>query len=170
MPITLKSLSLNLPFGIGGVTVDVTQADKQAAWKLFVELSTRVATQPLEPNTGFVREALSSLYNLFDITRSILKDAGPEVGRNENAFGWIAMRILNEGLRPFLTRWHASYARFEAEEWKALEVETALSDLPVAVIDQTRWPQVDEFYEELEEKRLGLLEYRNAVAKVAQVR
>ncbi len=49
MPFKLRSLQLNLPFGLGGVTVEVGEAERSAAWKLYVETSARVSSQPLGP-------------------------------------------------------------------------------------------------------------------------
>ena len=45
----LESISLNLPFGLGGVTIVTTEAQRRAAWSLYVELATRVASQELKP-------------------------------------------------------------------------------------------------------------------------
>ncbi len=47
--------------------------DKAAAWDLYVELLTRIATQPLDPSHGDEMTALDSIYSLFPITREILK-------------------------------------------------------------------------------------------------
>ena len=56
--------------------------ERTAAWKLYVELNTRIATQPLDESDGVLREALSSLYAVFGITRETLKEAGPAVSMN----------------------------------------------------------------------------------------
>ena len=68
-------VSLNLPFGLGGVEQTWVPDDDErlAAWELYVELSTRITTVPLHAGTGLVREALSSLYSLFGTTREILR-------------------------------------------------------------------------------------------------
>ena len=36
MGLKVRSLSLNLPFGLGGVNIDVTEAESRAAWQLYV--------------------------------------------------------------------------------------------------------------------------------------
>lgn len=46
------------------------------AWAFYVELTTRIAIQPLAPGHGLLREALNSLYTLFTEMRKILRDAG----------------------------------------------------------------------------------------------
>jgi len=104
MALKVRSLSLNLPFGLGGVALDVSRADAAAAWALFIEFATRVTAYPLQPG-GSVQEALESLYSLFATTRTVLREAGPDVGRGPNALGPLAITVLNEGVRPFLVAW-----------------------------------------------------------------
>ena len=114
MALKLRSLSLNLPFGLGGVQVDVSEAEARAAWQLYVEFSTRVTAYPLEPGAGSVKETLESLHSLFATTREVLREAGPgEDGNNPEALGPLAIRILNEGVRPFLASWHTELRRTE---------------------------------------------------------
>src|SRR5689334_24814943 len=114
MPVKLRSLSLNLPFGLGGVQVDVTDADARVAWNLYVEFATRVAVIPQAAGAGSAREALNSLYSLFATTREVLRGAGPEIARGPDDVGPVAIKVLNEGLRPFTARWHTELAAYEA--------------------------------------------------------
>ena len=46
--VVIREVSLNLPFGIGGVTWGVDETQSRAAWSLYVELVTRIAVEPLE--------------------------------------------------------------------------------------------------------------------------
>ncbi len=43
----------------------VQEKDKDAAWELYIELLTRIATQPLTIEYGDDKTALESVYNLF---------------------------------------------------------------------------------------------------------
>lgn len=79
-----------------------TEDDQTAAWDMYVELLTRISTQRLEDNTGDEETALNSIYALFGITRTILK----EKGRNAPNFTKIAVIVLNQIIRPFTARWH----------------------------------------------------------------
>ncbi len=167
MPLKLSSFSINLPFGIGGMDVIVSEAQANAAWALYVELATRIATEKLEPGQGLVREALTSIYKLFDIIRGVLKDQGPGVAAGPNSVGPIAIEVLNRGLRPFLVRWHTSFSEFERAETKRQRVEFG-ADAPV-VIEDRDWPERDAFYEALEENRLALKQYVDALGAIAGV-
>jgi hypothetical protein len=124
----LKSIALNLPFGLGGVNVEVSEAEVRAAWELYVELATRITAQSLEAGSGSAKEALDSIYTLFATTRSVLRAAGPDVGDSPNALGPLAIRILNEGIRPFLVKWHTETLRsgdVPAERRAAFDAELA---------------------------------------------
>ena len=67
--------------------------DKSAAWDLYVELLTRITTQPLDDAHGDEKTALDSVYSLFAETRAVLKANGPgcmhrpQVARGRLLFG-----------------------------------------------------------------------------------
>lgn len=90
--------------------------DKTAAWELYVELLTRVATQRLVPAHGTEKAALGSIYQLFPLTREIIKRNGRPCAN----FAKLAVVVLNQIVRPFTTRWHAPL-----EEAQPLSAEQA---------------------------------------------
>ena len=84
------------------VEVSLQPADKDAAWELYVEMLTRIVTQPLPYNAGDDRTALDSVYALFPLTREILR----QHGRGTIQFTKIAIPVLNQVVRPFTAKWH----------------------------------------------------------------
>lgn len=76
--------------------------DRAAAWDLYVELLTRVSTQPLPDGAGDEATALASVHTLFALTRQTLKTHG----RRCDSFAKIAIVVLNQVVRPFTARWH----------------------------------------------------------------
>lgn len=76
--------------------------DKDAAWELYIELLTRIATQPLPKEHGDEETALESVYKLFGLTREIIKRHGRECIE----FTKIAIVVLNQKVRPFTAKWH----------------------------------------------------------------
>src|SRR5690349_2030733 len=157
MALRLRTVSINLPFGLGGVEVAVTEAEARAAWNLYVELATRVAVRPLEAGQGFAREALNSMYTLFGTTREVLREAGPEVADGPDALGPLAIRILNEGLRPFMVRWHTDLRAFEAQQGNAPS-------------DESGWARRAEFDADLQRVQGELAIYVEMLAKLAGVK
>ncbi|HJW23503.1 MAG TPA: hypothetical protein VJ576_01285 [Rhodocyclaceae bacterium] len=75
--------------------------DRQAAWKLYTELRTRITTQPLRYGTGDEATALRSVYELFGLSRSLIQS---HYGCTH--FASIATRVLNYWVRPFTAKWH----------------------------------------------------------------
>jgi len=76
--------------------------DKDAAWELYIELLTRIATQPLPKEHGDEATALNSIHKLFSLTREIIKKHGRECIE----FTKIAIVVLNQIVRPFTAKWH----------------------------------------------------------------
>jgi hypothetical protein len=157
--ISLKKVSVSLPFGIGSMSWEVDLTERKAAWSLYVELVTRIAVQPLEVDQGLVREAMNSLYSLFGTTREVLKAAGPDVGASRDSVGGIAIAVLNNGLRPFLAKWHPLLQAWEARR-------------PLGVSPKEHeqsWSEEPKLRSELEALRAGLEDYAKALAKIAGV-
>ena len=77
-------------------------ADQDAAWDLYVEMLTRIVTQPLPSDAGDEKTALDSVYSLFSTTREILRRRG----RNTIQFAKVAIPVLNQIVRPFTAKWH----------------------------------------------------------------
>ena len=77
-------------------------AERKAAWELYVELRTRIATQELPLHSGDEGTALKSLHDLFGLTRTILVKYGPDA----RELGTVVMAALNEDLRPLTAYWH----------------------------------------------------------------
>jgi hypothetical protein len=74
-------LTVGLPFNLGSLELQNDEVQQRAAWALYVEPSTRIAVQPLGSEEGILREALTSLYNIFNITRQVLREAGSEIAK-----------------------------------------------------------------------------------------
>ena len=77
-------------------------ADKDAAWELYIEILTRIVTQPLPSEVGDEKTALDSVYSLFGITREILRRRGSGTIK----FSMVAIPVLNQVVRPFTAKWH----------------------------------------------------------------
>lgn len=88
--------------GIVGAEWSPKQGDKDAAWKLYIELLTRITTQALPNTAGDEESALTSIHSLFETTRQVLK----EQGQGCIEFTKIAVVVLNQVVRPFTAKWH----------------------------------------------------------------
>lgn len=116
--------------------------DKSAAWSLYVELLTRITTQPLSADHGDEKTALDSIFSLFATTRTILKE-----NRGCTEFSKVAVPVLNQIIRPFTAKWHR------------LSLDGAFSDKS----------KCREFRKELVLLQAELRKYTKALADIADV-
>jgi hypothetical protein len=116
MPVLTKgSFALNL--GIVRVSGELSEVDRQCAWELYAELSTRVAVtgKQRDPdcenfeNELYV-ESFDSLYHFFTAAREIMKKFPVgKVGTNSNHLGVIISDAMSNVMRPFLEKWQVPY-------------------------------------------------------------
>jgi hypothetical protein len=64
--LTLSEITLSIP-EFAEMKFAVNAEYRRVAWNLFIETLTRMATQPLGPEDGSLREALTSLYTRFSM-------------------------------------------------------------------------------------------------------
>jgi hypothetical protein len=91
---------------IQGMKFTTAGAQRRVAWALFIEIATRVSTQPMRDDEGDNGIALSSLYNLFQLTRKSLTEMQPTPKGKGGTVETFALDMLNSDLRPFLGKWH----------------------------------------------------------------
>ncbi|WP_075027183.1 hypothetical protein [Streptomyces mirabilis] len=137
--------------------------ERRAAWELYVELITRVSVVPLREDEGLLREALTSLYSLFGTTREILRRHGPQIAEPKRSgqynFGYLAVAMLNYGVRPLLATWHPAL-----EDWESRRpTDCSRRD------HERAWPQADELRAALNETRRNLAVYADLLATACGV-
>ena len=110
-------------------------ADKNAAWELYIELLTRITTQPLDNKHGDEETALKSIYSIFSITRDVIKNNG----RHCIEFTKIAIIVLNQVIRPFTAKWHklSMQGKFSESE-SCEEFRRELAELQIVLNIYTR--------------------------------
>lgn len=154
-PARLQSVTVNIPYA-GSATFVPDETEIKAAWSLFVEISTRVPIQSIDPEYGSIREALTSIYSLFGETRRILAQAGPSVAHGKDSLAPLAIAVLNNGLRPFLTKWHSELQAYERKR---------TSDKSVVEYERD-WAKFDECMTTLRELQENLDRYRTELLKL----
>lgn len=157
--IKATKLTVGLPFELGKLEFEPDEVQQQAAWELYVEVSTRIAVQPLDPEEGLMREALSSLHNVFSATREILRRAGPSVAQGPNSLGAVAIEVLNIGLRPFLAKWHPLLLAYEQQRPPGVD----------PLEHERSWERESELRKELVNLQEQMKVYTEALGKIAGV-
>ena len=70
-------------------------------WDFYIDLCTRVTIRELPDELGDEGEALDSIYKVFTDARECLKKL-----KNDEVTLKIIYRIMEHGMRQFLTKWH----------------------------------------------------------------
>ena len=125
------------------VEIGFNDEDRNAAWELYVEMLTRIVTQPLPTSAGDEQTALDSVYSLFATTREILR----RHGKGTVQFSKVAIPVLNQVVRPFTAKWHRE-------------------SLSGAFLDTEKRK---EFREQLEHLQADLRNYNRLLAEIAGV-
>ena len=121
----LEKVKLNIR--VAEAEFSFQEHDKDADWELYVELLTRIVTQPLPSEAGDEQTALDSVYSLFPTTREILRRRG----RGTLHFSKVAIPVLNQVVRPFTAKWHReSLAGAFGDETRRREFREARSCSP----------------------------------------
>ncbi len=79
-----------------------TEADRNFAWDMYVELKTRITTQTLDRDHGNDRAALNSVYTLFPKVRESAQCHGTDCGNS----ALLVINFLNANVRSFTAKWH----------------------------------------------------------------
>lgn len=129
----ISGLKLSLPFI--DAEFSPRDPDRAAAWELYVELLTRITTQPLPVEHGDEKAALDSVHALFPLTRDILKRHGSGAGE----FAKLAIPVLNQIVRPFTAKWHrATLAGAFQDAARRAEFRAELTTLQATLRNYTR--------------------------------
>jgi len=121
----LEKGSFELDLKLIKLKADLSDIDRQCAWELYTELSTRraVTGKWSDPKckdfSGEIYvESLDSLYRFFQESRLIMRKF--PVGRislsQQNHLGALVYRMMQDVLRPFLEKWHGQYRHWWENE------------------------------------------------------
>jgi hypothetical protein len=137
------------------------QTDKQVAYAIWVELSTRKIGLPIDFEHDVIAEIYDSWYGFFSVTRDLVKGIPVNrVKRNSTqAIIKLSIEVLNEGLRPHLTKWQARFRRWYERELKKYD-EGKAGELLYPQQIQAKFPQYEELKGDMERVNAALIRYR----------
>ncbi|PCI37253.1 MAG: hypothetical protein COB46_13750 [Rhodospirillaceae bacterium] len=147
-------------FGIGNqkITLRPNETDRQVAYQIWVELSTRKIGLAIDVENDVIDQVYNSWYNFFSVTRELIKDVPVSKFRRKDTEKIITLSIdvLNTGIRPHLTKWQARYRRWHEN---ALEKEDYADSSPQEI--QRAYPEFEALMNDLIEVNHKLMQYRN---------
>lgn len=135
--------------------------DRQVAYAIWVELSTRKIGLPIDFEHDVIEEIYDSWFNFFSVTRDLVKGIPVNQVKRDStqAIIKLSIEVLNEGLRPHLTRWQARF-----RHWYEREVNKYDKGEAGGVIDpqqiQANFPQYAELKDDMQRVNQALIRYR----------
>jgi len=160
------TITINAPFGLGTYEfnrAELTDKELDIAWKLYVQLTTRKAAIPIDPDHDIISEVYDSWYELFKSTREYLLElSAKDIEGNENAqqIVKLSLDVLNKGLRPHLTEWQGKYRRWYE---KALDNPKYENLSPQEI--QKKYPDYDQLIKSIQEVNTNLIKYADELKK-----
>jgi len=149
--------------GIGStkLTFKPNNDDRQIAYKIWVELSTRKIGIPIDLEHDVISEVYDSWYGFFSVTRELIKDIPVTKIQNESTRKVIKLSIavLNEGLRPHLTTWQARF-----RHWYEKRLKTEGDFDPQSI--QAEYSKFNELKADMLEVNNHLIKYRTKMKEL----
>lgn len=147
-------------FGLGQQKIKLkpNDDDRQIAYKIWVELSTRKIGLPIDLEQDVITEVYDSWHTFFSVTRELIKDVPVRKYQRDSTAKIVrlSIEVLNEGLRPHLTKWQARFRRWYEH---AAKKEDFGSTAPQEI--QRQFPEFVELTEDLKIVNERLIAYRN---------
>lgn len=127
-----------------------------------MELSTRKIGLPIDLKHDVVWEIYDSWHTFFSVTRDLIKGIPVNKLKNESTKKIVNLSIdvLNQGLRPHLTAWHARF-----RHWYERELLKAGDDVDPQSI-QSKYPRFEELERELLQVNSRLIKYREKMGEL----
>lgn len=139
------------------ITLRPNDTDRQIAYKIWVELSTRKIGLPIDLDDDVISEVYDSWYDFFAVTRGLIKDVPVSRFQRKDTekIVRLSIEVLNYGIRPHLTKWQARFRRwYETRLADEKRLDAAPQDL------QQEFPQYDALTEDLHQVNQRLIRYR----------
>ena len=149
-----------LTFGIGDFKCDLKCGHEvqEIAYKLWIELTTRKIAIPLEEDDVIV-EIYDSWYSAFTAIRELLKTVPGESLSDAADLIEVTSKVLNDGLRPHLTKWQAKFRNWYKKAKD--ESEASPQDL------QKSYPEYDQLIADLKVTSENMVNFADKLHEIA---
>jgi hypothetical protein len=147
---------------VGSVELRPNNEDVQVAHRIWTELTTRKAAQPIDVEHDVIVEIYDSWYVLFGRVRQLIADIPGHMLRREKStreLVRIATQTLNAGLRPHLTCWQARF-----RHWYENCPDTLKQKSPQD--RQKEFPQYAELLADMKTVNSQLIQYAGELEKI----
>ena len=141
------------------ISLVVNKKDQEIAYKIWVELSTR-NVHDYDVENDVIIEIYNSWYQLFGTTRVLLKEIPASRLPYSKELIDLVNNMLNQGLRPHLSKWQARYRAWHNANIKQHEMMTPQEY-------QRFFPEYQELLEDLLITNSRMLSYKKLMYDIA---
>lgn len=106
-------------------------------------------------------EVYDSWYEYFRVARELIKDLPIEKIECASELIELATKVLNQGLRPHLTKWQARYRKWYESSVKESDAKLSPQDI------QKQYPYYDELLSDLIETNKRMIAYKELMYQIA---
>lgn len=166
----LRSMEIdeaNFGFGEQKIKLKPNVTDKQIAYAIWVELSTRKIGLPINLEDDVISEIYDSWYGFFTVTRELVKNVPVQKVTRDSTQKIIklSIEVLNQGLRPHLTKWQARFRHWYDRELKRYDEGDGSEVLDPQMIQQ-KFPQYQGLVEDMDRVNAILMNYRREMHRL----
>lgn len=156
-----KVVNMNISIAkIGNVSIEINKNISKIAHKAWIEIMTRKVGLVFEEDKDVIVEVYNSWYQLFGIIRDLLKDIEPKRrDLNMEKLEDILIKVLNDGLRPHLTKWQAKFRKWY--ENQSMQHEN-LSPQEI----QRKYSEYNELISDLKETNKQMVQFAEELKKL----
>ena len=150
--------------GSGKIRLKPNSTDRQVAYAIWVELSTRKIGLPIDFDHDVISEIYDSWYTFFSITRDLIKSIPVNKLSHDSTQKIIklSIEVLNTGIRPHLTKWQARFRR-----WYEREINKSNNEIVIDPQDiQRDFPKYSELTEDMMRVNARLIKYRETMHRL----
>lgn len=147
--------------GIGDskISLVVNKKDQEIAYKIWVELSTR-NIHDFDEDSDVIIEIYNSWYQLFGTTRTLLEEIPASRIPYSKELIDLVNNMLNQGLRPHLSKWQAKYRSWHKSHIEKLEKMTPQEY-------QKEYPEYQDLLKDLLITNSRMLSYKKYMYEIA---
>lgn len=155
---SFKFEEATIGIGNSSVTIKYDRKIKEIAYKIWIELTTRKIGIKYDENYDVISEIYNSWYEAFKVIRTLLEEIPG--GSIDDAKGLVEIttKVLNNGLRPHLTKWQAKY-----RSWYKFALEQNLDLAPQDI--QKKFPEYQALVDDLKTTNDIMINYASELKR-----
>jgi len=119
----------------------------------------------IDLDNDVISEIYDSWYEFFRLTRELIKDIPvSKIRKNESTKDLvrIVIEVLNEGIRPHLTKWQARFRK-----WYSMQIQQEENKNLSPQNIQKKYPEYEQLSKEMKEVNQKILKYRKFLKQLA---